>query len=65
MYNKCYDSKMREIIIPFRGFQGFHHTNNNESENKQEYQEDFIGRESILDKLQAWLEDNDKNGKYS
>ena len=65
MYNKCYDSKMREIIIPLRGFQGFHHTNNNESENKQEYQEDFIGRESILDKLQAWLEDNDKNGKYS
>ena len=63
-YNSNYDSEMREIIIPLLGFRAFHHTNNNND--KQHDLNDFIGRESILDKLQSWLEDNSKIGeKYS
>ena len=63
-YNSNYDSEMRKIIIPLLGFRAFHHTNNNND--KQHDLNDFIGRESILDKLQSWLEDNSKIGeKYS
>lgn len=67
MYSNCYESRMNEIIIPLHGFNGFHDTNDNEkdkgwSENDQGF---FIGRESILDKMQAWLEDNDKSRDYS
>lgn len=63
-YNSNYDSEMREIIIPLLGFRAFHHTNNNND--KQHDLNDFIGRESIFDKLQSWLEDNSKIGeKYS
>ena len=55
---------MRDIIIPLMGFNGFHHASNNES--KDDF-EDFIGRESILDKLKSWLVDHDeeKQKKYS
>lgn len=64
MYDSRYDSKMHNIIIPLMGFKGFHHASNHES--KDDF-EDFIGRESILDKLYAWLEDREakKSKKYS
>lgn len=38
------------------GFNGFHHAGN--SEFRKDF-EGFIGRESIIDKLRSWLEDND------
>ena len=64
MYDSRYDSKMHDIIIPLMGFNSFHHASNNES--KDDF-EDFIGRESILDKLNSWLVDHDgkKEKKYS
>ncbi len=64
MYDSKYDSKMHDIAIPLMGFNGFHHASNNES--KDDF-EDFIGRESILDKLKSWLVDHDeeKQKKYS
>lgn len=63
-YNSNYDSEMQKIIIPLMGFKAFHHTNNNND--KQHDLNDFIGRKSILDKLQSWLEDNsERGGKYS
>ncbi len=64
MYDSKYDSKMHDITIPLMGFNGFHHASNNES--KDDF-EDFIGRESILDKLNSWLVDHDaqKGKKYS
>ena len=64
MYDSRYDSKMHNIIIPLMGFKGFHHASNHES--KDDF-EDFIGRESILDKLNSWLVDHDeeKQKKYS
>ena len=64
MYDNKYDSKMHDITIPLMGFNGFHHAGN--SEFKEDF-EDFIGRESILDKLKGWLEDKDekRNKKYS
>lgn len=64
MYDSKYDSKMHDIVIPLMGFNGFHHASNNES--KEDFQ-DFIGRESIMDKLRSWLEDHEqkKDKKYS
>lgn len=64
MYDSKYDSKMHDITIPLMGFKNFHHAGN--SEFKEDF-EDFIGRESILDKLKAWIEDKDerRNKKYS
>lgn len=64
MYDSKYDSRMHDITIPLMGFNGFHHASNYES--KDDF-EDFIGRESILDKLYSWLEDHEKNKekKYS
>lgn len=63
-YNSAYDSQMREIIIPLLGFREFHHTNNNNDEHDD--LDDFIGRESIIKKLQAWLEEKkDTTKKYS
>ena len=59
-YNSNYDSEMQKIIIPLMGFKAFHHTNNNND--KQHDLNDFIGRKSILDKLQSWLEDNSERG---
>ncbi len=55
---------MHDIIIPLMGFNGFHHASNNES--KDDF-DDFIGRESILDKLNSWLVDHEvkKEKKYS
>ena len=51
MYDSKYDSRMHDITIPLMGFNGFHHASNYES--KDDF-EDFIGRESILDKLYSW-----------
>ena len=67
MYDSSYDSKMHEVIIPLMGFNGFHHASSTDS--KEEF-EDFIGRESIIDKLKGWLydarEDNRRHKtKYS
>ena len=63
-YNSDYDSQMHEMIIPLLGFNKFHHTNNNNDEHDD--LNDFIGRKSILNKLQAWLEDTDQTkGNYS
>lgn len=64
MYDSKYDSKMHDITIPLMGFNGFHHASNHES--KEDF-EDFIGRESIMDKLRSWLEDReqDKQKMYS
>jgi len=63
-YNCKYDSQMRRIVIPLLGFKEFHHTNNNNDGHSN--LDDFIGRETILKKLQAWLEDNKATtGKYS
>lgn len=42
---------MHDITIPLMGFNGFHHAGNKDSF------ENFIGRESILDKLKMWLVD--------
>lgn len=56
MYDSKYDSKMHDITIPLMGFNGFHHAGN--SEFRKDF-EGFIGRESIVDKLRSWLEDND------
>jgi len=56
MYDSKYDSKMHDITIPLMGFNGFHHSGN--SEFRKDF-EGFIGRESIIDKLRSWLEDND------
>ena len=63
-YNSEYDSEMYKITIPLLGFRSFHHTNNNNG--GYEDLNDFIGRKSILNKLQAWLEDNSQSkDKYS
>ncbi|MDE7111644.1 MAG: hypothetical protein K2O38_07055 [Muribaculaceae bacterium] len=66
---------MHEIVIPLLGFKEFHHTNNDSIEYDSSYKEydgldEFIGRKSILDKLQSWLkddlkDDNVKGKKYS
>ena len=74
-YDCRYDSKMHEIVIPLLGFKEFHHTNNDSIEYDSSYKEydgldEFIGRKSILDKLQSWLkddlkDDNVKGKKYS
>lgn len=40
---------MHDITIPLMGFNGFHHAGNKDSF------DNFIGRESILDKLKLWL----------
>lgn len=58
---------MHDITIPLMGFNGFHHVSSTDS--KEEF-EDFIGRESIIDKLKGWLydarEDNRRHtSKYS
>ena len=57
MYDSKYDSKMHDIVIPLMGFNGFHHAGNKDSF------ENFIGRESILDKLKAWLTDESDDGE--
>lgn len=63
-YNCKYDSQMCRILIPLLGFKEFHHTNSNNDGHCN--LDDFIGRETILKKLQAWLEDNQATmGKYS
>lgn len=60
MYDSKYDSKMHDIIIPLMGFNGFHHASSTDS--KEEF-EDFIGRESIIDKLKGWLYDAREDNK--
>ena len=63
-YNSEYDSEMYKITIPLLGFRSFHHTNNNNG--GYEDLNDFIGRKSILNKLQALLEDKSQSkDKYS
>lgn len=59
MYDSKYDSKMHDITIPLMGFNGFHHAGNKDNF------DNFIGRESILDKLKAWLVDGNKRDNYS
>lgn len=62
MYDSKYDSKMHDITIPLMGFNGFHHAGN-----KDDF-DNFIGRESILDKLKMWLVDEGdkkRNTTYS
>lgn len=48
---------MHDITIPLMGFNGFHHVSDYES--KDDF-EDFIGREGVLDKFKAWLEDSEE-----
>lgn len=59
MFNERYFSNLHNMIIPLYGFNHYHHANNCEEDI-----EDFIGRDSIIDKLSAWLKDSPKT-KYS
>ena len=61
MYDSRYDSKMHDITIPLMGFNGFHHASSTDS--KEEF-EDFIGRDSIIDKLKGWLYDAREDKKW-
>lgn len=59
MFNERYFSNLHNMIIPLYGFNHYHHANNCEEDI-----EGFIGRDSIIDKLSAWLKDSDDT-KYS
>lgn len=59
MFNERYFSNLHNMIIPLYGFNHYHHANNCEEDI-----EGFIGRDSIIDKLSAWLKDSPKT-KYS
>lgn len=59
MFNERYFSNLHNMIIPLYGFNHYHHANNCEEDI-----EEFIGRDSIIDKLSAWLKDSPKT-KYS
>lgn len=59
MFNERYFSNLHNMIIPMYGFNHYHHANNCEEDI-----EGFIGRDSIIDKLSAWLKDSDDT-KYS
>lgn len=59
MFNERFFSNLHNVIIPLYGFNHYHHANNCE-----ENIEGFIGRDSIIDKLSAWLKDSEGT-KYS
>lgn len=59
MFNERFFSNLHNMIIPLYGFNHYHHANNCEEDI-----EGFIGRDSIIDKLSAWLKDSDDT-KYS
>lgn len=51
MFNERYFSNLHNMIIPLYGFNHYHSASNCE-----ENTEGFIGRDSIIDKLSAWLD---------
>lgn len=51
MFNERYFSNLHNMIIPLYGFNHYHSASNCE-----ENAEGFIGRDSIIDKLSAWLD---------
>lgn len=51
MFNERYFSNLHNMIIPLYGFNHYHSVSNCE-----ENTEGFIGRDSIIDKLSAWLD---------
>lgn len=55
MIKERFYANLHSMIIPLYGFKSFHHTNNESEE------EDFIGRQSIIDKLSAWLRASSNN----
>lgn len=59
MFNERFFSNLHNMIIPLYGFNHYHHANNCEEDI-----EGFIGRDSIIDKLSAWLKDSEGT-KYS
>ena len=50
MFNERYFSNLHNMIIPLYGFNHYHSASNCEEDT-----EGFIGRDSIVDKLSAWL----------
>lgn len=50
MFNERYFSNLHNMIIPLYGFNHYHSASNCEEDT-----EGFIGRDSIIDKLSAWL----------
>ena len=59
MFNERYFSNLHNMIIPLYSFNHYHNASNCEEET-----EGFIGRDSIIDKLSAWLEAS-KDTAYS
>lgn len=51
MFNERYFSNLHNMIIPLYGFNHYHSASNCEEDT-----EGFIGRDSIIDKLSAWLD---------
>lgn len=60
MFNERYFSNLHNMIIPLYGFNHYHSASNCE-----ENTEGFIGRDSIIDKLSAWLDAPKGNTVYS
>lgn len=48
-------ANLHSMIIPLYGFKSFHHVNRENTE------EEFIGRQSIIDKLSSWLKASSSN----
>lgn len=51
MFNERYFSNLHNMIIPLYGFNHYHSASNCEEDTER-----FIGRDSIIDKLSAWLD---------
>lgn len=60
MFNERYFSNLHNMIIPLYGFNHYHSASNCEEDT-----EEFIGRDSIIDKLSAWLDAPKDKTAYS
>lgn len=55
MTNERFFSNLNHVIIPLYGFEHFHQANTGD-----EKSDEFIGRDSIIDKLSSWLKEAQK-----